>query len=329
MTTALLLALVFVLAVLACGAYRRLALHWQVLDVPNERSSHALPTPRGGGAGILVAFGLALVVAQWWEGPWPLPFWVLFALALGLGTLGIMDDVLSLPRRGRFALYTLAALVAAGYLLQPVLTGMALYSAVAVAGLALLWLSNLYNFMDGIDGIAATQAFTTLGAIAVLAVLYGGRPDYALYCLLFAFAHLGFLIWNWAPARLFMGDCGSVPTGFLLGGLALMGQVEQIVPLAAWLILLAAFITDATYTLVWRMLTGQPFLSAHRLHLYQRLSRYWGSHQNVVLLLLAIQGLWLMPLAGCVVIFPEFTFILVILAYLPLLFGMVKWRHLP
>ena len=156
----------------------------------------------------------------------------------------------------------------------------------------------------------------------------GADGQYALFCLLLAAAHLGFLLWNWPPARLFMGDGGSVPTGFLMAGLALLGAVQgQLNPLC-WLILLAPFVTDATGTLLWRMATRQPFTQPHRLHAYQRLSRHWGSHQAVDMLLLALNGLWLAPLAWAVEIWPKYGFLLVILAYLPLLAGMAKVRKL-
>ncbi|MBE9539751.1 MAG: glycosyl transferase, partial [Proteobacteria bacterium] len=122
---------------------------------------------------------------------------------------------------------------------------------------------------------------------------------------------------------------GSIPTGFLVAALAVLGAAQGNLPLACWLVLLAAFISDATWTLLWRIVTGQKFTQAHRSHAYQRLSRYWGSHQSVVFLLIAINGLWLFPLAWCVVIWPQYTAILVILAYLPLLLGMAKIRNLP
>ncbi len=121
-----------------------------------------------------------------------------------------------------------------------------------------------------------------------------------------------------------MGDAGAIPTGFLLAGLALLGAVEgQLNPLC-WLVLLAVFITDASWTLGWRMVTGQRFTQPHRSHAYQRLSRHWGSHLAVDMLLLAINALWLFPLAWGLVIWPDHAFFLVILAYLPLVLGMAK-----
>jgi Fuc2NAc and GlcNAc transferase len=227
----------------------------------------------------------------------------------------------------RMALYGLLCLAVALILLQQAYGGLLLVALVAAWGLVLLWSLNLYNFMDGIDGIAALQCILACGSAALLSWTDSGAASYALFCLLLAAGHLGFLGWNWPPARLFMGDAGSVPTGFLLAGLALLGWVEgQLNPLC-WLILLAAFVTDATWTLVWRMASGQPFTKPHRLHAYQRLSRHFGSHLAVDMLLLALNALWLFPLAWAVKSSPNHGFLLVILAYLPLVWGMAKIRQ--
>jgi Fuc2NAc and GlcNAc transferase len=241
--------------------------------------------------------------------------------------VGVVDDLFGLSVRLRFALYGLCSLVVAELLLQPgtaavgwLLTGFWV--------LVLLWSMNLFNFMDGIDGIAAIQCIVACGSAALLVLYRGGTPAYVLFCLLLAAAHLGFLLWNWPPARLFMGDSGSVPTGFLLAGLALLGTVQNQLSPLCWLILLAPFVVDATATLLWRMATGQPVARPHRLHAYQRLSRYWDSHLAVDMLLLALNGLWLAPLAWAVEIWPKYGFLLVILAYLPLLAGMAKIRKL-
>ena len=126
-----------------------------------------------------------------------------------------------------------------------------------------------------------------------------------------------------------MGDAGSVPLGFLLGGLALHGAGSGALPPACWLVLLAGFVTDASWTLMVRWLRGAPLLEAHREHAYQRLSRHWHSHAAVDFLLLALNALWLFPIAWTIWRWPEFQLLLVILAYLPLLLGMAKLKGLP
>ncbi len=306
-----------------CGIYLLLARRWQIVDRPNERSSHQAPTPHGGGVPLLLAFGAGLLLV----GGWDAPYLLLAGAAAMLMVVGVVDDLRGLSVRLRFAAYGLCSLVVAELMLQP---GAALLPWLLTGFwvLVLLWSLNLYNFMDGIDGIAALQCILACGTAVLLVWYRGGDGQYALFCLLLAAAQLGFLLWNWPPARLFMGDGGSVPTGFLLAGLALLGAVQgQLNPLC-WLILLAPFVADATGTLLWRMATGQPFTQPHRLHAYQRLSRHWGSHQSVDMLLLALNGLWLAPLAWAVEVWPKYGFLLVILAYLPLLGGMAKVRKL-
>jgi Fuc2NAc and GlcNAc transferase len=318
------LAMTLILSALLCGVYLKIALRLQILDQPNQRSSHTRPTPHGGGVPLLVALGVGMATAGV---AWPGPYLLLMALAAGLAALGVLDDLRGLSVRLRFSLYSLgcvlAVLVIQNPLVNPSLTGLAV---ALVSAFALLWMLNLYNFMDGIDGYAATQCIIACACAALLAWGQGAAGHYLLFCLLLAAAQVGFLCWNWPTARLFMGDAGSIPTGFLLGALALLGHAQDYLPLACWLILLAVFITDATVTLLWRILTGQAFAQAHRLHAYQRLSRHLGGHLPVVLLLLALNGLWLFPLAWASAVFPKYSILLVILAYLPLLGGMAKAR---
>ncbi len=314
-------------SILFCGLYLRLALRWQIMDRPNARSSHQLATPHGGGAAILLAFALGLLVTAIWYAPWAASYTVLAGVALLLMLLGIADDLWSLSVPLRFGVYGLGCVATALFLLPLPVAGNALLDGVLVlaVALAMLWLVNLYNFMDGIDGIAASQCLLACGAAALLS-WYSGSRDYALFCLLLAASQLGFLVWNWPPARLFMGDAGSIPTGFLLAGLVLVGAVEGRLSLPCWLVLLAVFIVDASWTLLWRIATGQAFAQPHRLHAYQRLSAYWGSHLRVDLLLIGVFCGWLLPLAWLSEIYPRYAFLLVILAYVPLLLGMAKTR---
>ena len=326
MTAAVLVTLVA--SIVLCRLYLQLALRWRLVATPDARSSHHIPTPHGGGVPMLLAFTLGLLVAAAVSGPWAPGYMALAGLALLLMLLGIADDLWSLSVSLRFGAYGLSCLAAAWYLLSPASANSLLPGALLVAAvaLAMLWLVNLYNFMDGIDGIAAIQCLLACSAAALLSWREAGAPDYALFCLLLAASQLGFLVWNWPPARLFMGDAGSIPTGFLLAGLALVGAVSGQLGLACWLILLAAFITDASWTLCWRLATGQAITSPHRLHAYQRLSRHWGSHLRVDMALAGIFCGWLLPLAWLAQIYPDYAFFLVILAYLPLLLGMAKTR---
>ena len=318
------------LSIILCGSYQWFARTRGLLDSPTERSSHTLPTPHGGGAALLSAFALGLLFAAPLYGRWDDVFVALASAAMLLMVLGIADDLRGLSVRLRLAIYGLVCLLMAVVLLQKGSTGNVVWDAVLVllAAFALLWTINLFNFMDGIDGIAAIQTLLACCGAATLVWLTSRDGEYILFCLLLAAAHGGFLVWNYPPARLFMGDAGSVPTGFLLASLAILGAVQgQLNPLC-WLVLLAVFITDATWTLLWRVGTGQAFTQPHRLHAYQRLSRHWRSHLSVNKLLLAINMLWLFPLALAILKWPDTGLILVFLAYLPLVIGVAKTGRL-
>lgn len=315
-----------VLSAILCGIYRRFARAREILDTPNERSSHTQATPHGGGVALLTAFSLGLLFAALLDGAWGREFVILSICAVALSTLGVIDDIRGLSVRSRLLAYGMVCLCGAAAMLHGTDSQHGIHAIVLllIAAFALLWSLNLYNFMDGIDGIAALQTIFACSAAAYLAWLSGHDHSYVRYCLILAAAHGGFLLWNFPPARLFMGDAGSVPTGFLLAALAILGAVQgQLNPLC-WVVLCAVFITDATWTLAWRIVTGQDFTQPHRLHAYQCLSRHWNSHVRVDMLLLAINTVWLFPIALAVQASPEHQLFLVFLAYLPLLFGVAK-----
>ena len=313
-----------VLSAVMCWLFLQLARRQRWLDQPNERSSHRLPTPHGGGVPLLLAFAIGLALTAPWSGAYLL----LVVIALLLMLVGVIDDLWDLSVGLRMLLY-LGVCLLFYWSLVPGLDTAWQTLVLVILVLAMVWFLNLYNFMDGIDGIAAMQTILACGSAALLAWAGGsaGSAAYAQFCLLLAAAHVGFLMWNWPPARLFMGDAGSIPTGFLLAGLVLLGAVQGFLNPACWLILLAVFITDASYTLVWRLFTGQAVTQPHRLHAYQRLSRHWQSHLSVDFVLLAINAVWLFPLAWAARSMPDYALIMVILAYLPLLLGMAKMRH--
>lgn len=316
------------LSALLCGVFRVVALRRRFVDRPNARSSHTQATPLGGGAALFVAFYVGLAVAAVLGTRWHPDLLLLAGVALPLVLLGWYDDLRNLSVRLRLLLYV-SLVVLFVLLVLPQHAGFEGVAFLVVAGavsFALLWLLNLYNFMDGIDGIAAIQAIMACGGAALLCEDSGSA--YATFCLLFAAACTGFLLWNWPPARLFMGDAGSVPTGFVLGALCLVGWAEGVLNPAVWFILLALFIVDTTWTLLWRVSTGQAFTQAHRQHAYQRLSRHWNSHLRVDLGLILALLCWLFPLAWMAQQWPAKSLILVILAYLPWVIAMAKIRRL-
>lgn len=287
------------------AAVRRYALASQLLDLPNERSSHQVATPRGGGVAIVTSF-LALTVIAWLLGMIDARF---FAAIVGAGTLvsvlGFVDDRSHLPARWRFLGHAAAAAWILAWMggIPPVpVFGTRIDLGIAglvVAGAYLVWSTNLFNFMDGIDGIASIEAITVMVAAGVLWMLYAPGSGGPVPILLAACVG-GFLVWNYPPARIFMGDAGSGFLGIMVGLLSLW--CGHILPhlFWSWFILYGVFMVDATVTLVRRVNRRQPFYQAHRSHAYQYASRRLRSHRNVSLAIGAINLAWLLPLAWLV-----------------------------
>jgi Fuc2NAc and GlcNAc transferase len=177
----------------------------------------------------------------------------------------------------------------------PVEIGLPRYLLLPLAVLAIVWGTNLFNFMDGIDGIAAAEGLFIAGAGGAL--LAGTAPAVTAALWVIAAACAGFLVWNWSPARIFMGDVGSGFFGFLLAAIAALTATQGLLPIPVWAILWGTFIADTGVTLVRRMLRGEQWWSAHRSHAYQRLSRRFGSHGKSALLYSGINVLLLAPAA--------------------------------
>jgi UDP-N-acetylmuramyl pentapeptide phosphotransferase/UDP-N-acetylglucosamine-1-phosphate transferase len=249
------------------------------LDRPNERSLHVHPVPRTGG--IAIALGVAAACALMQPN-----VVVTLAAALALGLVSFIDDVAGLPTVARFAAHLAAAAAVLVWQLgyaEPVL-----FTAYL---LAIAWYANLYNFMDGADGLAGGMAVIGFGAYA-LAALLSGADDYATLCASIAAAAAGFLVFNFPPARIFMGDVGSVPVGFLAGALGVVGWSRGYWPVWFPLLVFAPFVCDATLTLLRRLLRRERVWQAHKEHYYQRLVRMGFGHRGTALIEYA-------AMAGC------------------------------
>ncbi len=250
-------ALAFVVAFVAVrvllSRFGRLA-----LDRPNPRSLHERPVPRTGGIAVLLGAAVSL-------GFGAADLWLLFALALALAALSFVDDLRGIPTVVRLAAHLGAAALVVWLVLSPLLA-----VEVAVLILALVWLTNLYNFMDGADGLAGGMAAIGFGAYGVAAWLTG-HAAMASLCVALAAAAAAFVLHNLHPARIFFGDVGSIPLGFLAGALGLLGWRDDLWPLWFPVLVFGPFIADATLTLVKRALRRQRVWQAHREHYYQRM----------------------------------------------------------
>ncbi len=327
----LLLGGVCLAVIVLTGVMRKHALRRNLIDFPNERSSHMVPTPTGGGMAVVLSTVVGLVLLWAWEG---LPVSAMIGLLGGgllIAGIGYLDDRREIPAGRRLLVHFLAAalLVACVGPLPPLpFFGMELSLGLVASVLAVpvvVWGLNLYNFMDGIDGIAGIEGVTVYGCAALL-LLIDGQPVWAGVTALFAAATLGFIPWNWPPARIFMGDGGSGFLGFSFGALMLVTFVEAGFPVWTWLILLGVFIVDATVTLLHRMLRGEQWYRAHRHHAYQHASRELGSHLPVTLATAAINLLWLFPLAWAAVWQPHWGPGLLLIAWLPLFLLALRFR---
>lgn len=296
-------ALVMAASALLTGWIRGLAMARGLVDEPNARSSHHLPTPRGGGLAI-VAVVLASLVALAVVGVLPMrELWGLAGAGLLVGGIGWVDDHRHVPAPLRLLVHFAGAAWALAWLggLPPVeLFGAAVdlrWPGQALALVYIVWMLNLYNFMDGIDGIAGVEAVTVCLGAVVLHRLVDPSSEGSATSLLVAGAVCGFLVWNFPRARIFMGDVGSGFLGILLALMSL--EAGRVAPelFWGWLVLLGAFVVDATTTLMRRLLRFEAVHEAHRSHAYQRLAHRIGSHPPVTLSVGAINVLWLLPMA--------------------------------
>lgn len=303
---------------------RRYALHKSLLDIPNGRSSHTLPTPRGGGVAIVISYLVALVWMLWAGLMGRDLFLAMFGAGALIAALGFLDDHGHIAARWRLLGHFFAAAWALfwlGGLPAISVFGMTLDPGLIVNLLTafyLVWLLNLYNFMDGIDGIASVEAICVCVGAAIIYALSGVATLVWLPILL-ACAVAGFLLWNFPPAKIFMGDAGSGFLGIMLGCLSLQGAWISSQFLWVWLILLGVFIVDATVTLIRRLVRGDKVYEAHRSHAYQFASRRFGKHLPVTSAVGVINLCWLLPVAVCVARFGLDGALGVIIAYAPLL----------
>ena len=293
---------VFAVSWMLTWSVRYYALARNIMDHPNHRSSHAVPTPRGGGLAFVTVFILTIPFLAHLG----LITWAGSLAFMGAGAfialLGFLDDHNPIAAHWRFLGHCLACLAAVywlGGMPSIVLFTHAMPANLLLDGLAvlyLIWLLNLYNFMDGIDGMAALEAVSVCLSIACV-YWFSGAPGLMVLPLILAAAVAGFLFWNFPPARIFMGDVGSGCLGFILGVLSIQAAGINRAYFWCWLILLGVFIVDATFTLVHRLILGDKIYEAHRSHAYQHATKRFGRHLPVTLAVFIINILWLFPLA--------------------------------
>ena len=251
----------------------RTGLAWKLAtDIPNDRSLHTRPTPRVGGWGIVPVSIIAMLALT-------RSMWLAALLAAALAAVSQIDDRRGLPARVRFGAHVaaVAVLIAANPAPAP-------WWALAAVGFLMVWLVNLYNFMDGSDGLAGGMALFGFGGYAV-AALSGPVPqiDLGIASAAIAGAAAGFLLFNFHPARIFLGDSGSIPLGFLAGALGYWGWLKGTWPVWFPALVFGPFIADASVTLLRRLARGEKFWQAHREHYYQRMVQMGAGHARTAI----------------------------------------------
>jgi UDP-N-acetylmuramyl pentapeptide phosphotransferase/UDP-N-acetylglucosamine-1-phosphate transferase len=247
------------------------------LDQPNERSLHERPVPRTGGIAVLAGAAASLFLI-------PSTYWVALALAGVLAAISLMDDLRGLPTLVRLLAHAAAAATVVWLVAWPIHP-----LALVLLVVAVTWITNLYNFMDGSDGLAGGMAAIGFGTYAA-AAHFAGDAVFASICLAIAAAAAAFLSHNFPPARIFLGDVGSIPLGFLAGALGVAGWQGGLWPLWFPVLVFGPFIGDATITLVRRALRRERVWQAHRDHYYQRLVRMGAGHRGTALIGYAVMA---------------------------------------
>lgn len=318
---------------LLCTLYlKKYALRHNVIDIPNNRSSHSIPTPRGGGVSIVITFLLSLIVFNYVQEADNLILSSLFICGVIVSFIGFIDDHGHVDAKWRLLIHFSAAAVLV-YVVNglPVLNIFGFETDFGSLGyvlpvIAIIWILNLFNFMDGIDGIAGVEAITsTFFAGLFLSII---SPDSSFITLLWLLSASvgGFLFLNFPPAKIFMGDAGSGFLGFMLAAFTLISSKVDQNMLWVWLILLGVFIVDSTYTMCRRLVRGEKVYEAHCSHAYQFASRKHGSHLKVTLSVLIINIFWLAPLAYLTINKTLNGATALCIAYFPLIILAIKYN---
>ena len=317
----LLLVSLFILAALGLRLFLAVAPSLQLIDHPNARSLHDVPTAVGGGAVPMALISLVIVLLSQLPHAGLLGF-----MMMSLVVIGLLDDWRGIPSSIRLLCYSGASVALVGSLPSAQLVGAVGFFALS---LAIAWCINLVNFMDGIDGLVVVQALCVavgLGIIGAVRLNAADTEPLVLLCSALV-ACLAPLLWfNWPPAKLFMGDAGAVPLGFFIALLGLLALTLDTVMGWVWLVLMMPFLIDTSVTLCLRIAAGHPPHVAHRDHAYQRLALRTGGPLPVTLGLLALQTVWQFPLAVTVSTETLFPSLVVLLSTIPALLLVVYTR---
>lgn len=282
-----------------------------ILDIPNERSSHTVPTPRGGGLAIVITFLLSIMWLGWMGVVNANLEKALVGGGLIIAFMGYLDDVFSIRVSWRILVHIVAAIWAVYWI-----GGLSFHHSgvenlflnamsITFVLLAIVWAINFYNFMDGIDGLAGGEGIF-IGVSSGIALTWVGAQHLAVVMWLLSASIAGFIVWNWPPAKIFLGDVGSGFLGYIFAIFGLYTVNNQLLPMSFWLIVFSIFLYDATFTLIYRAAKKKQWYSAHREHAYQHLISFGASHKQVTVGVLLINIFILLPIAFSFFYWPEY-----------------------
>lgn len=313
--------LALLLSATLTGLVRLYALHKAILDIPNERSSHQIPTPRGGGIAIALTFILSLLWLNYQHLIATNLMWAIIGGGSAVGIISYCDDIRSIKIRWRILVHFLAAVWALYWIggcstlefgagkIDLNLGG----TFLTIVGI--VWCINLYNFMDGIDGLAGSEGMF-IGLVSGAALCLAGAFPLALTIWLLTAAIAGFTLWNWPPAKIFLGDVGSSFLGYTFAVIALYTINNNFLPFSFWWIIAGIFICDATFTLLSRMYQRKRWYSAHREHAFQHIMTFGANHKQVTLSIIVLNCCVLLPAACATLYWPAQAFWIMVVSTL-------------
>ena len=321
----------FVASAIILLIYKKIATDYSILAMKNHRTLHSLPTPKGGG----IVFSLLSILAFfliWWN--WQLTEGLLLALVVGglIATLfGLVDDIKNIRARIKLIIQLLLACWVVYCLYFGELSSLGLmpiYITIPVILFFMVWMMNAYNFIDGIDGMAASGAIFVSITLALVLFLTDGPIEIVAIFILVASTVIGFILFNWPPATIFMGDAGSVFLGYIFGSLLLFTVLNNDISIWSWITVFGYFFADTTVTQIMRVILVKKWYLAHRSHAYQNLARITGSHLKVTGAVILYNIIWIFPLVAWSVLQPEMEVVAAILAVAPAMIVTYKYGPL-
>lgn len=310
---------IFLLSLFLTSVIRVFSLKKSILDIPNQRSSHQVPVPRGGGLAFVITFYITLILLFFNHFVQPKIFFSLLG-GVPIACVGYCDDLFGVKSYWRAIIHLFSAIWGLSFLheMTPLFF--------IFATLTTVWFINLYNFMDGIDGLAGMEA-VFVGVVSGLILLTQGFHTIAFVSFALAFSVLGFLMLNWSPAKIFMGDVGSGFIGFIFADLMWITNNHHHITFPVWIILLSVFIIDASYTLIYRVIQKKKWWLAHREHAYQKLVQLGFKHKQITLGVFAINVIICIPLAAIYLRFNDVFYLVIDMGIFSLIWFFIRKKY--